>query len=102
MALAAGRLNKRVEIESRVHGDDADTWVNLAGVWAEIKPVGGSERFAKGETESDATHRITMRNHLDITPANRIRFGQRIFEVRSVINADEAGEYLEVEAAELL
>ena len=102
MSLAAGRMNKRVEIESRVHGDDADTWRYLASVWAEIKPMNGDERFAKGETESDITHRITMRDHLDITPSNRIKYGSRYFEIRSVVNVGESGEYLEIDAKESL
>lgn len=102
MSLAAGRLTKRVEIDARTHADAGDTWSYLASVWAEIKPVRGTERFQNGETESDVTHTITMRNHLDLTPSHRIRFGTRTFEIRAVVNVSEMGEYLEVDAAEVL
>lgn len=101
-SLIAGRLKQRVRIERYTRGDSADTVSTVATVWAEVRPITGAERWRAGETESDLTHLVTMRAGVDIRPSDRITFGNRILEVRSVRDISEEDELYEIDAAEVV
>lgn len=93
--LISGRLNQRVTIERRRtekddHGQAVETWDAIGERWAEIVSMQATESFRAGASVSVATHRIRMRAiGLDITPTDRLRHGNRLYEIVAGVDADE-------------
>ena len=76
-------------------GNQTETWAKVAETWAAIEPLKGDERWAAAYAQATTTHRVTMRPPgIEITPAHRIIFGSRIFEIESVINVEERNREL--------
>ena len=60
-------------------------------LWGAIEPVGAVERLRGGRADSLATHRITVRAWVGLTPAMRLAAGPRRFAIRSVADPDDRG-----------
>lgn len=92
------------EIQNSVdaNGDPTETWVAFDSRWASIAPQSGTEVIEGDRATSDVTHRFGMRFVSGLTPANRITFGDREFEIVSVLNTDETGVEHVVEAKEVV
>jgi SPP1 family predicted phage head-tail adaptor len=105
-SLRAGRLRHRVTIERAAesrdaHGGVALTWSRVATRWAGIEPVSGREFIASEATQANVSHRIMLRaGGLTITSRDRIRFGDRVFGITTILNRDERGAVLEIMATE--
>ncbi len=100
-----GRLNKRVgifryeEYETEL-GQRKTGLHQIATVWAEVKPVRGTE-FLEYYKESNALQfKVTMRYRHDVTEKDVLVYQGRQFEIDSVINIMEAGFYLEIYCTE--
>jgi SPP1 family predicted phage head-tail adaptor len=76
-------------------------WENVVTVWAEILPLTGQEQLLAQEHEQETTHKITMRHHDGITSDYRIRYGQRTFEIQSIVDVEEEHWELELMVTEL-
>ena len=105
--MRAGQLRRRVTIQSRATTVDAvgqisQTWTTvLSGVPAHIEPLSGRELIAAAAVQSAITHRVTVRYHRDLAApvaanARRIVFGDRYFNVQSVLNIDERNRVIEM------
>ncbi|MBV1758134.1 MAG: phage head closure protein [Dethiosulfatibacter sp.] len=96
----SGKLNKRITIESRSktqnsYGELLDTWTPLKNIWAGIDPLSGRDFVAAKADQSEISHEITVRDGKDIKPNMRVVFGSRIFDIKAVLNINEAGrEYV--------
>lgn len=64
-------------------------WLDVATFWASIMPIRGIEYNLAMQQQADITHRVTSRYITDATPADRIKFGTRIFNVVDVKRLDE-------------
>ncbi len=100
MAIRAGRLRHRIEVQSPTDsqgrmGSVTQTWATDATVWAGIEPISGRERLASDVIQADVTHRIIMR-HRALTTENRLLFGARVFNIDAVLDRDERATELEV------
>ncbi len=99
-----GALRQRLTIEAGNPGDDghggqSDPWASplvVATVWGRIAPLRGKERLHGGQLDARHSHRITLRYRSDVTTAQRIRYGTRIFNIRAVSDRDERGRWLEL------
>lgn len=94
-----GSLRHRVVLQKMTVTEDAlrqqtESWVDYAYVWAAIEPLSGREYFAARQESAEVTVRITIRYLKDVTPEMRVLFGNRVFEVVSVINPKEINETL--------
>ena len=101
----AGDLRHRITIQSSVKTGDGGggftvAWSNLATVRGKIEPLRGREQLHGMQLEARVTHRILIRYRSDVTAANRILFGTRTFNIRSVLNVDERNRWLEILAEE--
>lgn len=100
-----GRLNKRVTIYSYMEietalGASKTVLKKAASVWAEVKPVRGSE-FLEYYREANALQfKVTMRWRPGLTEKDVLVFQGRQFEINSIINIMEAKTYLEVYCTE--
>lgn len=101
----ASRLRHRLTLQEPVHTPDSgggyiSSWSDIAQLWAEILPVSGRERLFTGKVQAEATHRILIRYRSDVSTSHRLVFESRIFNIRSIMNAHERNEMLELLAEE--
>lgn len=102
------KFNELVSIEVQTLTDDnyggqTKTWATLSGasaLWASIEPISAWEKYQAQKMEVPITHKMMMRYFSTITPAMRVKFGTRIFEICEVINIEEANSYLKIMAVE--
>lgn len=102
-----GNFDKRIIFQSLQEIADGGggfkaQWTDILTSWAQIKPLKSYERFQAMQVETPVTHKIYMRyrNDMVINTKLRIKFGQRIFNVASVIDIDEQKAFLEILAVE--
>ena len=90
-------LQERSTTADAIGGHRRD-WVDVATLWAEITPISGRETFAYNQQTNRQRYRITLRYRNDIKPHMRLNdlAGNRIFDIRSVINRQEQGEEIEI------
>jgi len=83
--LNAGDLNKRVTIqrlaESHADGEVTYSPVDLATVWAEVKPLTGREYYQAAQVHAEITHRVRIRWRSGISGKLQIKLGNRLLEV---------------------
>ena len=82
-------------------GGLVDNWADTVSDWASIWPVSAGERIENAKTEHQVSHRIRIRYRTGLTPSMRIRFGARVFDIKSMTNIDELSRELEFIAREV-
>ena len=89
-------------VSRNTYGEETVSWVDHATVWGKVEPLRGKEYFRSAQEQSDVSHRIWIRYRKNVTPAWRIKWGNRIFEIESVINLREENRWLEIMAREFV
>jgi len=103
--MQAGLLRKRLTIQSRSttqdsYGQPALTWTDVDTVWGEIVPVSGSESLTADAVQSSQVHMVTIRYYPGITTKMRIKYNERIFDIKSVLNENERNRTLTLSCLE--
>jgi len=98
-------LNKRITLQYETKTADGMggfdvVWTDLATVWAAVWPISANEIVQSMQTNMILSHRIRIRYRSDLTSAYRIKFGSRYFNIVSLINPNERGEWLDIMAKE--
>ena len=75
-------------------GGHAESWAEVATLYARIEPVSAASRFGADQTLETVTHRITMRHRNGIASGMRFTRLGRAFEIITVHDPDETGRYL--------
>lgn len=89
--MRAGRLRHLINIERRAAGYDDRGHPNKAfaviarKIRAEVLALNGRELERARQTVAEVTHQITIRLPQDINVKDKIVFGEKVFNVRSVI-----------------
>lgn len=104
--IPAGKLDKRVELQAFTSVEDGmggttDSFVSRVSVWAGIFPMTGMEWMRAYAMTMAVTHRIIIRYRTDIKPSWRIKYGNRIFAIITILNMDEGEEKLEIMVKEV-
>jgi SPP1 family predicted phage head-tail adaptor len=91
--MRVGELNRRVTIQQRATGKDADgqpseTWQDLLSCWAAIRPLGGRELLLAKSVQAESTHEVTMRYRTTVTAGMRIVYEGRIFNITNINDVD--------------
>lgn len=104
------RLTRQMVLEIRDNLPDGSggfsvSWVELGRIWAQVLPRSGREDFVAGRPVSRAGYRITVRAAPEGSPSRprpdqRLREGERVFNILSVAERDASGRYLELFAEE--
>jgi SPP1 family predicted phage head-tail adaptor len=81
-------------------GGHAETWTEIATVFAMVEPVSAEARFGAGQTLEAVTHRITLRQRPEIASGMRFVRGERVFNIVEVHDSDETGRYFVCRAKE--
>ena len=93
--MRAGRRNKKVAIQRSTptrgdFGEEVEAWATLSQPFVNIKTISGNEVIQGGQIDAKSTHLITLRK-TDITPADQILHGSRVFNIIKVIDPEERG-----------
>ena len=113
---SSGQRNKRVTLENPAtvadgEGGTSETWQPLTPpeMWVSIAPASQAdlERAASGTVISTASHVIELLYHPGVTVQTRLRYtppgrAERVFQVTSVRNPNEADRELVIVAEEQL
>jgi len=98
--MRASTLRHRVKLQEVVCSADTkgagstETWLEIAKVWASITPISALERVESNARQETITHEITMRYKSQLTSADRIVYGSRIFNIKQILNPDYRNEML--------
>lgn len=111
--ITAGMLRSKVEIERVTNTPDGEggftsAWAAdpVGGVWAMVRPVGGSERWAADRVTPGNRYRFVVRFRGDGNGApyysaeDRIAYKGRTYGIESVIDMEDEERYLEIVAIE--
>ena len=104
------RLLRRLVLETPDRQPDgaggyAAVWTPLGTIWADVRPRGGREDFIAGRPRPRVKYRVLVRgapvgSSARPRPEQRLREGERIFDILTVTEHDPAGRYLEIVAEE--
>ncbi len=110
--MRAPALTRRLVLEARSDvpdgmGGSDGTWVALGTLWAEVTARSGRETVVAGGESPRQPYRILVRAAPVGAPSRprtdqRFREGTRIFNIRTVQEADEGARYLACLAEEAL
>jgi len=83
-------------------GQQVNTWTDLGTLIASVEPVRGREYLGASGEHSDVTHRINTRARPDFSPQprDRLAFGSRYFNIKSVFDISERGREWEMMCVE--
>ncbi len=99
--MRVGSLRYLVSIEDYTesdndYGEEIKSWSRYVYAYARISPLSGTEKYISAEKHATATHQITIRYVSGVEPKMRIVFGERIFEIVSVINVGERDKMMQL------
>lgn len=106
----AVKMRHKITFQAENPGTDAgggssDPWAvptDVMTLKAAIVPLSGRELLRGMQTENPVSHKITTRYKSGITAKHRIKFGARFFNIRAVINVEEANRFYEIMADEFV
>lgn len=95
-----GEMRHRIFFQQAIETDDGyggkvKTWINCGEAWAKVEPLTGREFFYAHQIQAEVTHRVTTRFRQDVHREMRISAGSRILEIESIVDLDEAHQFLE-------
>lgn len=93
-----GELSYRIIFQEPVKQDDGYggkviSWQDKFKAWAAIEPISANERFALMSVQHEVSHRVYIRSRDDVSPEMRIKYGNRIYEVKGIL---DLGNYMEI------
>lgn len=102
-----GDLRHRITIQmavesSNTFGEVEKTWQDVATVWASIEPLRGREYFDSQQINAEVTTRIRIRYRPGIKPKMRVVYGERIFDIQSVIDVEECHKEIHLMCKEVI
>lgn len=100
-----GKLRHRIKLEMPIIvkdsiGQEGEGWQDVATVWASIEPLSGREYFNAQQINSEISTKITIRYIEALSPKWAVQFGNRTFNILSVINFEERNIYLQLLCSE--
>lgn len=101
-----GQMNRRIVLRTITRADDGgggytETPTDSDPIWAYIEPLEGDEQLQAMQTGMVRPHRFTIRYRPGLTSATRVVYGSRVFDVKSVVDTDEAHAELVILADEV-
>lgn len=105
--MKSGDLRHRIILEQPVRsknamGEQIDTFVSVATVWAAVEPLTGTWLFQAQQADSKVSGRVRIRYREDIKPTWRILFDGRYLSIVSILNPDERKKELIIMYSEAL
>jgi SPP1 family predicted phage head-tail adaptor len=97
-----GDLRHRVTFKTPVAtldegGGQTVDWQDGPNAWARIVSLGGAEVVRASEIVPRGSYRLTIRYRGDLTPAMRVAFGAKLFEIDAIYDPEGKGAVLFVD-----
>mgnify|MGYP001229594055 CR=1 FL=1 len=94
-----GELRHQVKLQNVAtaqndYGEPVAGYGTYATVWAAVEPLQGRELEIARQISTEITHKVTIRHRDDVAQTDRIGFGNRMFEIISIINPQERDRML--------
>lgn len=104
--MSSGKLHHRITIETKTRTGDSGgggsvAWTAVETVWADVTPISGFKRMQSEQMQARVTHKVTMRYRTDVDISMRLKWGTRLFSIRSAINDSERSVWLVLDCEEL-
>lgn len=100
--IKSGQLRQTIAVQTNTDSRDAfggvtNSWGTAFTTRASINEIRGTERAGSDQVTYDKGYRIIFRVDPDqtVTPANRIVFGSKTFDIESVADFEERGHFYE-------
>lgn len=98
MATNIGRLRYKVDLQKATDtadggGGRSQAYSTIAQIFADIRPQSGAEQYRQGKVQDRTTHNIFIRHRTDISTDYRIKYENRLFNIRQIINVDERDRF---------
>lgn len=84
------------------YGEPEPMWVDVLTTRVAIYPISGRDFYAAEKENSEVTHKINLRYIKGLLPSMRIKFGDRLFSIISIINFQERNVELQIMCKELI
>jgi SPP1 family predicted phage head-tail adaptor len=99
--------NRRITIQTKTETYDSynqpiETWSDGSEVWASIVTTGGGEFYAAQKLNASTQALFKIRYGTTVAVTDRIKYGNRIFEILSVNDANEAHRELHISGKEVV
>ena len=103
--MRAGSLRHKITFQQLTVANDtwghsAETWTDQVTTYVAIWTLRGVERIESMKLDNEITHKIRVRYKRGLHPKMRIKFGERYFNILSMIDPDERHIYYEIMANE--
>jgi SPP1 family predicted phage head-tail adaptor len=82
-------------------GENVSSFEEYMTVWSSVVPVTGKEYIESQKLRSETTYKIATRYIAGITTDMKIKYGDKIFEIVSVLNLNERNIELQIVAFEV-
>lgn len=95
-----GQMRQRITLQGSAKAADdgggaALVWSDIAGLWARVTPVSGSETEQAMRLAAIQRYVVRMRFRPDVNSGQRFVFKGRVLNIRSVRNLDERSQWIE-------
>lgn len=103
--IKAGKYNKAITLQERnykrerennQYGENKPVWKNVVTVRASVEPLQGREYFSGPFQMGENIIRIRIRYLEGVTRNMRVKYGNRLFDIYSVIDSMEAHRELQL------
>lgn len=99
--MRAGHLRFRVTIQEAIETRDSvgavvQYWQDRATVWAAIEPLRGEEAFSLQQVKPSVSTKVKLRSLNWLSPKMRLRHGDRILDIDSIIDWQSRRVFQEV------
>jgi len=84
--MRSGKLRFLVSLQSATaveddYGEDVETFIEYAPVYADIIPLSGKEYFAAQQVNSEISIKVIIRYRNDVKASHRVVFNDQILEI---------------------
>jgi SPP1 family predicted phage head-tail adaptor len=106
--MRAGRLNRLITLQQESETEPTDNlntpvveWQDVVRVWASVEPLRGREYLETKNVNPELSVRVRIRYLEGVSRKMRVKYGERIFNIESVIDVEEQHREMELMCSEV-
>lgn len=97
-----GWLRRRVTLQTKARvadggGGAAESWQNIATVWARVQPLLRPERLHAEQVQSHGGFRVTIRYRTDLSTHDRVLLDGEALAIKALRDPDDRRRWLELD-----
>tara|TARA_Y100001972_G_C7582027_1_gene291914 strand:+ start:100 stop:426 length:327 start_codon:yes stop_codon:yes gene_type:complete len=100
-----GKMRHRLELQKATNTTDAgggmtQSYNTINIIYGAITPKSGNEKYRQGMVQESTTHEIMIRFVKNISTKYRIKFENRVFNIKNIQNVEERDRFLKLKCTE--